>query len=66
MNGIPRIVTTQQAHEAGVTLNAIRHRVRRGWWLRLHHGVYFTRGLEPTAHDRLAGALASAGPGAAL
>jgi very-short-patch-repair endonuclease len=66
MEDLPRIVTAQQAYALGLTPDAIKHRVGRGWWLRLHHGVYFTRGVSPTAHDRLAGALESAGPGAAL
>lgn len=66
MGDLPRIITTQQASEFGITIDGIQHRVRRCWWLRLHRGVYFTRGREPTAHDRLLAALVSAGPHAAL
>lgn len=66
MEPLPRVIATQHAMLRGFTIDAIRHRVRRGWWLRLHHGVYFTRGQGPSTHDRLTGALLAAGPEGAL
>lgn len=63
---LPRVIDRATARAAGLTDVAIGHRRTSHRWVQLHRGVYFTRGSEPSASDRLAGALLAAGPGAAL
>jgi hypothetical protein len=61
-----RVMTRRAAIAAGLSDEAIAHRLARGSWTRLHAGVYFTVGPEPAYRDRLAGAVLAGGAGAAL
>jgi hypothetical protein len=62
----PRVLNRPMALRAGLSDEAIAHRLARHSWTRLHSGVYFTRGPEPTYPDVLAGALLAAGPRSVL
>ncbi|MCU1688115.1 MAG: hypothetical protein JWN20_43 [Jatrophihabitantaceae bacterium] len=62
----PRVTAHASALAAGLTESYIRHHLARGLWKRLHRGVYFTVGREPTESDRMLGAVLFAGNGAAL
>jgi hypothetical protein len=66
MRSTPRVLRRSAALAAGYSDEAIEHRIARHSWVRLHPGVYFTAGPEPTYEDRLVGAVAAGGPGAAL
>jgi very-short-patch-repair endonuclease len=60
------IVTRRQALDSGVSVGAIRHRLRSGAWRRLHAGVYVTfTGPVPRAAE-LWGAVLAGGRGAIL
>ena len=59
------VVTTRQLVAAGIGADAIRHRVKHGWLLRLHRGVYQV-GPVAARYGREMAALLATGPGAAL
>lgn len=59
-------VTTAQLVDAGISPDAIRRRVERGFLRREHHGVYVVGWHDATKEGLLAGALIAAGPTAAV
>jgi very-short-patch-repair endonuclease len=60
------LLTTAQAHAAGLTAAQITHRARRGTLDRLGGGVLAVAGHELTWERRVLAALLAAGPGAAV
>jgi very-short-patch-repair endonuclease len=58
-------ITTAQLRAAGLTDEAIRHRVERGWLRRVHRGVYLCGALE-TQWSRAMAAVLAYGEGALL
>ena len=60
------LVTRAQALGAGMTQRAIEWRLGRGWWVRVHPGVYLTTPGRDDWEMRAVAALLLAGPGAAL
>jgi predicted transcriptional regulator of viral defense system len=59
------VITIAQLLEAGLSHDAVAHRVRRGWLRRLHRGVYLVGPLEVPLSRPMAATLA-VGPGALL
>jgi very-short-patch-repair endonuclease len=59
------VITTARLLEAGLSHDAIAHRVKRGWLRRLHRGVYLVGPLEVPLSRPMAATLA-AGRGALL
>jgi very-short-patch-repair endonuclease len=59
------VITIAQLLEAGLSHDAVAHRVKRGWLRRLHRGVYLVGPLEVPLSRPMAATLA-AGPGALL
>jgi len=59
------VVTAAQARAAGLSADAVRHRVRAGWLVRLHRGVYRIGPLGTRWTAQMA-ALLAAGDSAAL
>ncbi|HET9094943.1 MAG TPA: type IV toxin-antitoxin system AbiEi family antitoxin domain-containing protein [Solirubrobacteraceae bacterium] len=59
-------VTRRQLLDLGLHPRAIESRLRAGWLLPVHRGVYAVGHLPSTAIDRARGALLAAGPRAAL
>jgi len=55
------LITLAQAHAAGLTDSAIRHRVRTGRWIRVHSGVYLLAGSPPSREQTVLGAVLAAG-----
>lgn len=60
------VVTRRQALDAGMSVGAIRARVRFGRWRRVHLGVYATFTGSLTREAQLWAAVLAAGPGAQL
>jgi hypothetical protein len=61
------VISRQQALAAGMSKEALRHRLRRGGpWQRLLPGVYLTVTGVPTADQREMAALLFAGPGSVI
>jgi very-short-patch-repair endonuclease len=61
-----RVVSRQQAHEAGFTKEAVKWRLRSGEWQRLHRGAYATFTGDPSREAKLWAAVVRAGPDAVL
>jgi hypothetical protein len=61
-----RVVSRQQAHEAGFTGKAIYWQLRSGTWQRLGRGAYATFTGDLSRQAKLWAAVLRAGPGAAL
>jgi very-short-patch-repair endonuclease len=59
------VVTSAQLIEAGLTPKAIAHRVKSGWLVRLHRGVFLVGPLEAPL-SRAKAAVLAAGEGAVL
>lgn len=62
MDDIPNVVDTKAAHLLGFSRHAIAHRLKRGHWRRLAHGVYLTNSGAPTYSDWMRAALLWAHP----
>lgn len=60
------VLTRQQALARGITASAIRHRLARGTWRRLHPGVYLTHGGDLTWRHRVTAAVLARGDGAVV
>jgi hypothetical protein len=60
------VIARRQAAGLGISVDAMRHRVRSADWQRLHRGVYATFSGDPVRETELWGALLRAGRGAAL
>ena len=52
------LVTTPQLFAAGLTGDAIKHRVKQGWLRRRHRGVYLVGPLETPLTGSMAAVLA--------
>jgi hypothetical protein len=61
-----RVLHRQQALAAGLTHDAIRHRLDSRQWQRILSSVYLTAPTEPTRRQLLIGALLFAGPHGAI
>jgi Transcriptional regulator, AbiEi antitoxin len=61
-----RVISRQQARDAGFEEEAIDRRLRSGTWQRLHRGAYATFTGDPSREAKLWAAVLRAGPGAAL
>lgn len=61
-----KIVSRQQARDAGWPEGTIDERLRSGTWQRLHRGAYATFTGDPSREARLWAAVLRVGPGAAL
>jgi very-short-patch-repair endonuclease len=61
-----RVISREQAREAGFTEKAIGWQLRSGTWQRLHRGAYATFTGDPSREARLWAAVLWAGPGAVL
>lgn len=57
------VITRALANDAGMSDAAIAHRIDSGRWIRLHPGVYFIPGIEPTWRSHLIAACDWARPG---
>jgi hypothetical protein len=60
------VIARRQAVGLGISVDAMRHRVRSADWQRLHRGVYATFSGDRARETELWGALLRAGRGAAL
>lgn len=60
------VVSRQQALRAGLTMDALRHRVRSGHWQVVLPGIYLCHPGEPARRQRLMAALLYCGPDAAI
>jgi hypothetical protein len=60
------VLGRRQAIEAGVTTNAIEHRLKTRQWQRMLPGVYLTAPTEPSRRQLLVAALVYAGPQSAV
>src|SRR4051794_32434317 len=60
------VVSRQQALCAGLTMDALRHRVRSGHWQVVLPGIYLCHPGEPARRQRLMAALLYCGPDAAI
>lgn len=60
------IADRAQARQAGLSKQAVRHRLKSGKWQQVHHGVYATFTGQLQREQRLWAALRRAGPGAML
>ena len=63
---LPRVLAVGRAERFGFSRAAVRHRVERGRWRRLLHGVVATHANPPTRDDWILAGLETAGPDAAL
>lgn len=61
-----RVVSRQQAHDAGWPEGTVDQRLRSGIWQRLHRGAYATFTGDLSREARLWAAVLRVGPGAAL
>jgi hypothetical protein len=66
LQGQSRVVSRQQACDAGLTEAAIEWRLRSGAWRRLYRGAYATFTGDPTREAQLWAAVLRVGPGATL
>ncbi len=55
------VLTREQALRGGLTLRQVQHRVRTGWWITLHPGVYLVGRREPDQQACTRAAVAWAG-----
>lgn len=60
------VLLAEQVFELGITREALRHRVRRGWIVRVHRGLYRLRDHPWTWHAEAQAALLLAGWGAVV
>lgn len=60
------LVTRAQALQAGLSERAVDWRLARGWWTRIHPGVYLTTPGRDDWEVRAVAGLLHAGPGSAL
>jgi very-short-patch-repair endonuclease/predicted transcriptional regulator of viral defense system len=58
------VFTTRDALDAGLTKDAIKHRLRTRRWRALHRGVYAVSGAPATKEQRIIAAVLSFGPSA--
>ena len=56
------LLIRSQAHEAGLSDEAIDHRIETGRWGRMHAGVYRVAGTQPGFEQGLLAACFAAGP----
>jgi very-short-patch-repair endonuclease len=66
LQGQSRVVSRQQACDAGVPQGTIDARLRSGIWQRLHRSAYATFTGDPSREAKLWAAVLWAGPGSAL
>ena len=55
------LVTAAQARALGITVDGVRHRVRTGRWVRVHHGVFRLAGSPATPVQTVLAAVLAAG-----
>lgn len=60
------VVTRTQLLDAGLSPGAVKRRVRSGWLIAVHRGVYRVGHAAPSAEARYAAAVAACGPDALL
>jgi Transcriptional regulator, AbiEi antitoxin/Protein of unknown function (DUF559) len=56
------LFTKAQAESIGLSLNAIKRRLRSGRWVLTHEGVYRVGGVPPAAGQRMLAAVLAVGP----
>lgn len=60
------VITRRQAREYGITVDAVKHRIKRGDWQKILPGVYCTLAGPVSQDQKLMAALLYAGPRAVL